>query len=74
MPVDGFTESMNNTPNGAVFHRAYAQDDRGLVNEAMTILLASTMRFNSYYRKDLEDEAMAILVASAVYPQSLVPR
>lgn len=34
MPVDEFTETMT-TPNGAVFHRAYAQDDRGLENEVM---------------------------------------
>ncbi|KAJ5199248.1 hypothetical protein N7491_000196 [Penicillium cf. griseofulvum] len=37
MPVDGFTETMN-TPDGGVFHRAYAQDDRGLENEAMAVL------------------------------------
>jgi hypothetical protein len=29
------------TPNGAVFHRAYAHDDTGLENEAESILLAS---------------------------------
>ena len=29
------------TPNGAVFRRAYAQDDTGLENEAESILLAS---------------------------------
>lgn len=31
------------TPNGAVFRRAYAQDDTGLENEAESILLVSEM-------------------------------
>lgn len=29
------------TPNGAVFHRAYAHDDTGLEHEAESILLVS---------------------------------
>ncbi|OQE26196.1 hypothetical protein PENFLA_c007G08729 [Penicillium flavigenum] len=45
MVVDRFTETMN-TPDGAVFHRAYAQDDRGLESEAMAILLASALPSN----------------------------
>lgn len=47
IPAGGVTETMN-TPNGAVFHRAYAQDDRGLENEVMAILIASAVRFNSH--------------------------
>ncbi|CAI7586756.1 unnamed protein product [Penicillium discolor] len=46
MPAGGVTETMN-TPNGAVFHRAYAQDDRGLENEVMAIL-ASYLFFSNY--------------------------
>lgn len=60
MPVDGFTETMN-TPNVTVFQPTYAQDDRSLENEVMTILLASAVRFiamltDSQHRKQLFPE------------------
>ncbi|KAF4764174.1 hypothetical protein HAV15_000451 [Penicillium sp. str.  len=42
-----------NTPNGAVFHRAYAQDDRGLENEVMAILIASAHGKQLFLEKDL---------------------
>ncbi|KAJ5164997.1 uncharacterized protein N7500_006827 [Penicillium coprophilum] len=51
MTIDGFAKTMN-TPDGAVFHRAYAQDDRGLENEAMTIILASADGKELFLEKD----------------------